>query len=97
MTEFEKLMLTPWGDSLRLGIDKSITNGITLSVFKGIGKEIFPKSDFENDDWDEEDFWTMRFENWCVEIMKWKEDYPVNRSTCFNWCEDYVKDFDHED
>lgn len=87
----EQYLSMDWEDLVELGVNKSVSNGITLSVFKGICREIFPLWDFENDEWDEEDFWTHRFENWCTEILRWKDDYPINKSTCLEWAEEYIK------
>lgn len=96
-TKMEETLAMNWDELVRLGVEKSVVNGITLSVFKSICGVVFPEQDFENDDWDNEDYWTFRFESWCMEIMCWRDGYPINKSTCFEWAEGHSKDIDWDE
>lgn len=75
------------------GIKKSVEHGITLSVFKRVTKDTFPIVDISDDvenDWDNEDLWTHRFECWCYEILLWRDGYNIDERELKVWAEDYV-------
>lgn len=81
-------------ETLQRGIRRSVSNGITLSVFKRVVKPIID-SHYEEDNGfyemcgiEEEDMWTFRFESWCIAIHGWRDTYPVNEETLINWAKE---------
>jgi hypothetical protein len=85
-------------ETLQKGIRRSSDHGITLSVFKEVVKPFIDEHYIEDCEFyetcgiEEEDFWTFRFESWCLQMMGWVETYPINRETLLSWAkEEYQK------
>lgn len=84
--------------TIRMGLDIALMNGITLSVFKEITKPIadsiykLDNEFYETCGIDEEDFWTWRFENYLLSLTRQNPEYPINKETLVEWANEEFKD-----